>query len=59
MVSWVTENTFILRPEGKEEGHAHAYGEVAKPALGCLFCREDMIRRIGREVIDRLRRDAV
>ena len=59
MVGGVTEDTPVFRPEGKEERDAYAYREVTQPGFGRLFGREDMIRRVRGEVINRLRRDAV
>ena len=59
VVGRITEDTPVFRSEGKEERDAYAYREVAQPGFGSLFRREDMIRRVRGEVINRLRWDAV
>ena len=59
VVGRIAEDTPVFRSEGKEERDAYAYREVAQPGFGSLFRREDMIRRVRGEVIDRLGRDAI
>jgi hypothetical protein len=59
VVGRVTEDTFIIRPEGKEESDPYAYREITEPGFGSLCGREDMIRRVRGEVIDRLGRNAI